>query len=151
MSNLISINLPNSKPVMAECSVNHKVGKKVDSLILKSMLALPINLITRSEYYFCPDPDCLVVYYSSDNEQIFTEADLREKVYQKHPQDNDVFICYCFKHKVGDIRKDVGEHGKSEIVDQINKGVQANQCACDILNPQASCCLGNVRKLVKSI
>jgi len=136
---------------MAECPTNHKVGKKVDSLILKSMLALPINLITRSEYYFCPDPDCPVVYYSADNEQVFTEADLREKVYQKHPQDSDVFVCYCFKHKVGDIRKDVAEHGKSEIVDQINKGVQANQCACDILNPQATCCLGNVRKLVKSI
>jgi hypothetical protein len=136
---------------MAECLINHKVGKKVNSLILKSMLVLPINIITHSEYYFCPDPDCPVVYYSADNEQVFTEADLRERVYQKHPKDDDVFVCYCFKHKVGDIRKDVGEHGVSEIVEQINKGVQANQCACDILNPQESCCLGNVRKLVKSM
>ncbi len=151
MSDLISIHLPNPKPVMAECSVNHKVGKKVNSLILKSLLVLPINVVAYNQYYFCPDPDCPVVYYSADNKQIFTENDLREKVYQKHPNDDNVFICYCFKHKVGDIRKDVEEHGTSEIVEQINKNVKANQCACDILNPQESCCLGNVRKLVKSI
>ncbi len=151
MSNLISVNLPDSKPAMAKCSANHKVGKKVNSLILKSMLALPINIITHSEYYFCPDPDCPVVYYSAENEQVFTEADLREKVYQKRPQEDGVLVCYCFKYKVGDIRKDVAEHGTSEIVEEINKGVQSNQCACDILNPQGSCCLGNVRKIVKRV
>ncbi len=151
MSNPISIPSSNSKPAMAACSVNHTVGRKVNSLILKSMLALPINILTHGEYYFCPDPDCPVIYYSADNEQIFTESDLRERVYQKHTQEDDVFVCYCFKHKIGDIRKDIAEHGASEIVEQINKGVQANQCACDILNPQESCCLGNVRKLVKNI
>ena len=151
MSNLISIDLPVSKPNNAECPANHKVGKKVDNLILKSLLALPINLIAHNEYYFCPDPACAVVYYSGVDEQIFTEADLKEKVYQKHPEDQDVFVCYCFKHKVSDVRTDPANHGSSEIVEQITNGVQANQCACDILNPQGSCCLGNVRGLVKRI
>ncbi len=149
MSNLISVQLPNSMPNKAECSVNHKVGKRVDSLILKSLLTLPINLISYKEYYFCPDPDCPVVYYSTDNKQIFTEDDLRVRVFQKHQQDNDVLVCYCFKHNVGNIRKDVTENQKSTIVEQINHDVQANLCACGILNPQASCCLGNIRKLIK--
>lgn len=151
MSNLITIDLPASNPKNIECPVNHRVGRKVDNLIVKSLLVLPINLVTHNEYYFCPDPECPVVYYSVIDNQTFTEPDLKEKVFQKHPDDNDTFVCYCFKHKVGDVRNDVAKHGSSEIVEQITKGVQANQCACDILNPQGNCCLGNVRGLVKRI
>ena len=37
------------------------------------------------------------------------------------------------------------------IVDDINTGINAGQCACDLRNPQGSCCLGNVRGLIKRI
>jgi hypothetical protein len=31
------------------------------------------------------------------------------------------------------------------IVDDIKAGIKAGQCACDLRNPQGTCCLGNVR------
>jgi hypothetical protein len=37
------------------------------------------------------------------------------------------------------------------IVDDISVGIDAEQCACDLRNPQGACCLGNVRGLIKEI
>jgi hypothetical protein len=36
-------------------------------------------------------------------------------------------------------------------VERVTAGVQADQCACDIRNPQGSCCLGNVRAVVQRV
>ena len=133
------------------CPTNGKVGKLVDNLTLKAMLAKPLTELRSVEYRFCRDADCPTVYYSVDGLQTFTELDLRERVYQKHPQDKDVFICYCFRHKIGDIVSDAATAGGASVVQKINAGIQAGQCACDIRNPQGSCCLGNVRALVKTL
>ncbi len=40
---------------------------------------------------------------------------------------------------------------RAAIVDDINTGINAGQCACDLRNPQGSCCLGNVRGLAKQL
>ena len=37
------------------------------------------------------------------------------------------------------------------MVDDIHAGINAGQCACDLRNPQGSCCLGNVRGLIKRL
>jgi hypothetical protein len=39
----------------------------------------------------------------------------------------------------------------STVVADVTTGIKAGQCACEIRNPQGSCCLGNVRKVVKRI
>ena len=71
-----------------------------------------------------------------------------ERVYQKHPDDDDVLVCYCFRHTVGSIRAELLATGTSAVVDAVTTGIQAGQCACDIRNPQGTCCLGNVVALV---
>lgn len=144
MPDLIS-NLEVRPAVNAACPTNGKAGKRVEAQIVKAMLNLPLNMLRNVEYRFCPDPDCPTVYYSADGVQTFAEADLRERVYQKHPQDADVFVCYCFRHTLGEILAD----GK-RVAAEINLGVKNGQCACDIRNPQGSCCLGNVQALNKS-
>ncbi len=133
------------------CPTNGRIGKRVDSLTLKAMLAAPLTELRNVEYRFCPDPDCPTVYYSADGLQTFDESVLREKVYQKHPNDADVFVCYCFRHTRGSIQAEIEGEGKSRAVEAINAGIRADQCACDIRNPQGSCCLGNVRSLVKTL
>lgn len=143
MSDLIS-NLKIRDGDEAACPTNGKAGKRVDAQIVKAMLNLPLNVLRKVEYRFCPDPNCPTVYYSADGSQTFTEADLRERVYQKHPQDADVFVCYCFQHTLGEILAD-GKHISADI----NRGIKNGQCACDIRNPQGSCCLGNVNSIVK--
>jgi len=127
------------------CPTNGKMGRRVDGQTVKAMLNLSLNILRNVEYRFCPDPNCLTVYYSVDGLQTFAEADLRERVYQKHPQDNEVFVCYCFRHTVGDVLSD----RSASVVEDINLGIKEDQCACDIRNPQGNCCLGNVNAVIK--
>lgn len=143
MSNMISaLNVRSSTG--AACPTNGVVGRLVDTQIVKAMLNLPLDALRSAEYRFCADPDCPTVYYSADGLQAFAESDLRERVYQKHPNDTDIFICYCFRHTVGEVRAD----GR-RVSAGIKRGIENSQCACDIRNPQGSCCLGNVNGLLK--
>jgi len=114
------------------------------------MLALPLTEVRDMEYRFCRTPDCPTVYYSEDGQQRFREDDLRERVHQKHPHDDDVFVCYCFRHTPLSIRSEILTTGGSTVVETITAGIKAGQCACDIRNPQGSCCLGNVRAVVET-
>jgi hypothetical protein len=132
------------------CPTNGKAGKFVDIQTAKAMLSLPLTEIRSTQYYFCKEADCPTVYYTADG-QTFTEAHLRERVYQKHPDDDAVRVCYCFQHTRGSIRDEWTKSGYTTVVASITTGIQAGQCACDIRNPQGSCCLGNVIHLVKEV
>ena len=131
------------------CPTNGKVGKLIGSLTLKAMLARPLTELRPVEYRFCRDTDCPTVYYSVDGLQTFVESDLRERVYQKHPQERDIFVCYCFQHTIEEIIADVDASGGERVVLEINQAIKKGQCACDFRNPQGSCCLGNVNSVVK--
>src|SRR5207253_9763324 len=95
-------------------------------------------------YLFCRTPDCQTVYFAPDGQQAFTVGQVRERVYQKEPDSADVQICYCFRYTAGDVRS-APPARQSMIIADINLGIQLGQCACDIRNPQGTCCLGNVR------
>ena len=131
------------------CPTNGNVGKLIDNLTLKAMLARPLTEVRPVEYRFCRDADCRTVYYSVDGLQTFVESDLRERVHQKHPDEVDILVCYCFQHTVGEILKDADATGGERVVAEINQGIKNGQCACDIRNPQGSCCLGNISTVVK--
>jgi hypothetical protein len=133
------------------CPTNGKAGKRVDAQTIKSLLALPLSELRSDQYFFCRAGDCPTVYYSEDGAQIFEENDLRERVYQKHTADERVLICYCFRYTPAAIRQELRDTGNSTVAASIIDGIQAEQCACDIRNPQGSCCLGNVNSFVKSL
>jgi len=102
------------------------------------------------KYRFCQTQTCPVVYYSADGEQIFTVEEIRERVYQKEPEAERVLVCYCFGHTVGELRA-ASSKGRIVIMEDINIGINSGQCACDLRNPQGSCCLGNVRNMIKQL
>jgi len=135
----------------AACPTNGQVGKSVDVMTVKALLAVPLTQLSQREYHFCRAAGCPTVYFSTDGSQILGEGDLRERVYQKHPNDDDVFGCYCFYHTIGSIREELARTGSSTVVAAITAGIQAGQCACEIRNPQGSCCLGNVRAIVQRL
>ncbi|HXF64963.1 MAG TPA: hypothetical protein VNK95_25270 [Caldilineaceae bacterium] len=133
------------------CPVCGAKGKVVSLETVKAMLAVSLALIQPTTYRFCRTEHCPVVYFAADGRQTFGERDLRERVHQKHAWDDDVFVCYCFRHTPGTIEVELLETGASSVVEAINAGIQAGQCACEIRNPQGSCCLGNVRATVKRL
>lgn len=130
------------------CPVCGQKGKSVDTATVKSMLSVSLKQIKKVPYFFCQNRDCSTVYFSEDGLQTFGRADLQDRVYQKEPDADDVFVCYCFRHTVGELRA-ASVEDRAAIVDDINAGINAGQCACDLRNPQGSCCLGNVRGAVK--
>lgn len=134
-----------SEKICPEC---RETGKPVDEATLKSMLSSSLRAIRKTQYFFCRTTACPVVYFSSDGEQAFTTEQVRERVYQKEPDVEGVFVCYCFRHTVGEIRN-ASPEGRLAILGDINAGIKAEQCACDWRNPQGSCCLGNVREVIK--
>jgi len=132
------------------CPVCGEKGKPVQGQTVKALLSVSLREVQDIEYLFCKTQTCPVVYFSPDGEQTFTVEQVRERVYQKEPDVQEVFVCYCFQHTVGDIRAASSEN-RATLVDDINTGINAEQCACDLRNPQGSCCLGNVRGLIKRV
>ena len=135
----------------ALCPACGQAGRSVDLSTLKALLAVPLTELRCPQYRFCPTPGCPLVYFSVDGTQSFGEGQLRERVHQKHPAEEDVFVCYCFRHTVGSIRAELGTTQRSTVVQEVTAGIQAGQCACDIRNPQGNCCLGNVRAIVQRL
>lgn len=134
-----------------KCPVCGIGGHVVDGATVKTMLTVSLRHVQDIPYRFCSHPDCDVVYYSNNGAHYFTTKQVRERVYQKELESDDVLICYCFQHTLGDIRRQCSQSNHNTIIDDINTGIQAGQCACDWRNPQGNCCLGNVRQYVKKL
>ena len=133
----------------ALCPSCQQVGKAVNPQTVKAMLSVSLEAVSAGPYLFCATRDCPVVFFGADSQQVFTQAQVRERVYQKFPDADDTLVCYCFRHTVGEIKTQVAATGRSAVLEAIRSGTQAGKCACDIRNPQGSCCLGNVQALVK--
>ena len=67
----------------------------------------------------------------------------QEPAFTKEPP-GDRTVCYCFDVSEGDLRDEVARVGRSDAAARITAHVQAGRCACEIKNPQGSCCLGNL-------
>jgi hypothetical protein len=132
----------------ATCPQCGQTGKVVQGQTVKALLTISLRAVREVEYRFCRTSTCPVVYFTSDGQQTFTLDQVRGPIYHKTPQDNATPVCYCFDHKVGGVRA-MNEAQRIAVVEDINAGIQAGQCACDLRNPQGSCCLGNVRELIK--
>lgn len=130
-----------------ECS---SPGKPVNTITVKALISKSLRSVTSNDYRFCKEVDCSAVYFSIESGSRFTTEDLRAPVYQKVPDQPETDVCYCFKHSVGDI-SNAGSKQRNKILEDINEGIKLGQCACDIRNPQGSCCLGNVRGLIRQL
>lgn len=133
------------------CPQDGTKGKPIQLITLKSLL-LPValeQLDSASAYGFCASPNCSVVYFSEQG-QTFTIDDLKVPVFQKDFNE-DISVCYCFGWSRQRIRKDFSQSVKSNVVDIITAHIKAKRCGCEVNNPQGSCCLGNVRLVIKQV
>ena len=131
------------------CPTCEQSGKLVDNATVKAMIAVSLRRVYDEDHYFCSTETCDIVYYNASQTEVFHMSDVRERVYQKEQGLQDVLICYCFQHTVGDVRTEAESDDDTFILDNINAGIKAGQCACDWRNPQGTCCLGNVQRLIK--
>ena len=136
---------PRHRAMCPECQ---EVGKPVATRTVQAMLAVSLRLLTAHDYFFCRTASCPVVYFAAGDAERYGVKDVRERVFQKEPDAEDVFVCYCFRHRVGEFRSSSDQERQGRLQD-IRDGISTEQCACDMRNPQGSCCLGNVMALAR--
>lgn len=115
---------------------------------VKAMVDFPLwNIQAGDEFFYNTETDSENVYFSIKSGMLIDEKDIREKVFNKHQDDDDTYVCYCFKVKVGDIRN-ASPKERQEILERIKTASKNGQCSCKTRNPKGSCCIGDVKKLI---
>lgn len=129
------------------CPACGKAGRRVEPITVKAMLG-PRALTRASdpEHRFCATPTCPVVYFGAN--EAFLREDVIVPVFQKEPAGQRI-VCYCFGVGEDDVRRERLDAGRSRASERITALVKVGRCACEVKNPQGSCCLGNVAALEK--
>jgi hypothetical protein len=83
------------------------------------------------------------VYYSADGSRIERD-EVRVPAHQKD-EASDVPLCYCF----GITRARLAREREAAVA-FVRAEVKARRCACDVKNPSGRCCLGDLRRFLRS-
>ncbi len=133
------------------CPESKSMGRGIELVTVKALLkASSLRRLDGANYYFCPAPDCDVVYFDSTASSCFRKTELLVRVGQKESED-PIPVCYCFEFTLEDLRRDLTSLGDTDIPERITEEIRAGHCACEVKNPEGTCCLGNVRDAVKRI
>jgi hypothetical protein len=75
---------------------------------------------------------------------------VRVTVFQKST-DPQRPVCYCFGYSVEAVQNEVRTQGVSRILEDIKARCAKGLSDCERNNPQGTCCLGNVQRLVQEV
>ncbi|MBS0657757.1 MAG: hypothetical protein JSR82_05850 [Verrucomicrobia bacterium] len=136
---------PKTRLACPDCA---KLGGPVTTLLLKHQVKPKhLQAVEDGPFHFCRTPTCEVVYFSARG-AILKQDDVRQRIGLKAAQ-GSVPVCYCFGFTEQMVHEEVSATGKCAIPQRIAAEVKAGNCACEIRNPQGSCCLGNVTAVMK--
>jgi len=132
-----------------KCPLCGNKGKPVSSKTIKSLVKPErlSSLKTPEGFYFCGAPECKVAYFNPGTGELIETQDVKVVIYQKS-NDPERPVCYCFNHTVKEIIEDFRKHGRSTVVEDISSKCSSGKAHCEETNPQGSCCLGNIQKLL---
>lgn len=132
-----------------QCPRCGKAGRAVERITVKALLRPEaLARLSACEHRFCATSECPVVYFG--HEEVFNRDELLVAVFQKEPPGGRT-VCYCFVITEKDIRRELLDTGQSSASERITALVKADRCACEVKNPQGSCCLGNVAETTKEL
>ena len=141
--------------VVSACSVSAKCphcgrpGKPITTRTLKHMVKpVFLNLVQKPGFLICASPACGVVYFHPEGQELH-ENDLRVPVELKNPENAP--ICYCFGFTQKMVENEVRVSGDCTIALGIAAEMKAGNCACEVRNPQGSCCLGRISSVIKTL
>lgn len=130
------------------CPECGRTGRKVGRITLKALLRPAVlERLAADEHRFCATASCDVVYFGGAD--VFRREDVGIAVFHKQAEGGRT-VCYCLAVSEDTIRSEVEATGRSASAERIKALVQAERCACEIRNPQGTCCLGNVTAVAKS-
>ncbi len=121
----------------------------VDTGTVKSMVKFPLWELKPNDKFFYDDaPDSPTVYFSTQSGMLIDEEDVKEKVFAKHSDDDDCYVCYCFQVTVGDLRN-ASASERADILRRVKEASGQGLCSCKTKNPKGSCCIGDIQSLIK--
>ncbi|HSH38172.1 MAG TPA: hypothetical protein VK993_05245 [Chthoniobacterales bacterium] len=130
------------------CPNCRQPGRPVTAVTLKHMVQPEfLQAADKPGFLFCRTSDCVIVYFRSDGEAL-EKSDLRVRVGLKETAD-PVPVCYCFGFTERMLLEEIEETGQTTIPERIAAEMKADHCACEVRNPQGSCCFGNVKAAAK--
>jgi hypothetical protein len=140
-----------SPPPISACPECGATGRKVGLVTLEALLTEEARsrLGDMRRYRFCKTQTCDVAYFGEREPTTFHRVDVSVPIFQKSTVPSRL-VCYCFEYKVQDIEDEVRRTGASSVPDVIGQKCKAGLDRCEEMNPQGSCCLGNVRQVVRS-
>lgn len=122
-------------------------GKDVSLLTLKHQVKLAhLGTVELGPFAFCRSPECPVVYFNATSTTLLLD-DVRQRPTMKtsaNPQ-----LCYCFGFDTEMARAEIRATGGCSVPERIAAEMKADRCACEIRNPQGSCCFANVTAAVR--
>lgn len=131
-------------------SCGHR-GKPVQPITIESLVKEEARAgVGRTDgFRFCAEPSCEVAYYRPVTGHRFVRTDVKVRIGQKETSSPRP-LCYCFGHTVEEIEEDVRKKGSSQIPDEITQKCRQGLDRCEETNPHGSCCLGDVRQVLKT-
>jgi copper chaperone CopZ len=127
-------------------------ARRVASLTVRSLVKPQlVDRVREEPYRFCALPTCDVVYFNeADPANRFLRSDVRVRVGQK--ETTPPFpVCYCFDWTTEDVEREFRLTGSTTIPKRIKEKIRLGFCRCETMNPQGTCCLGNVNLAVKEV
>jgi hypothetical protein len=102
-----------------------------------------------TEYRFCGDPGCVVVYFG-DNGSHFGTGDLRGPGLAQGcvGQSSSVLLL---RRSEATISTELERTGRSFAIERIRTHITAGRCACEVRNPRGTCCLRDIMAAVKRL
>lgn len=133
----------------ARCADCDQPGRTVDPITVKALLRPEaLSRLSAPAHRFCSTASCPVVYFGEG--EAFDREEVAVPVFHKEPA-GDRTVCYCFAISEADLRREIAKTGRSTAAQRITEHVRAGRCACEVRNPQGSCCLGHVAAVVKAL
>jgi hypothetical protein len=130
------------------CPQCGRPGQQIATRTLKHMVQPELlETVTKPGFQFCRTPTCDVVYFHPDGDCL-RESNVRVRVGMKETED-PIPLCYCFGFTEAMVREEIRATGRCTIPQRIAAEVKAGNCACEIRNPQGSCCFGSVTAAIK--
>ncbi len=123
------------------CPLCKKNGEHVSMSTVENQIVDHFRKRLKSTAYgFCTNPDCDIVYFNRDTDEIFFQRDLKLPVWLKN-QDNPI-ICYCSSVTLQDIINEIVVNKTSKDLKDIMERTSACTVGrCRSLNPSGKCCM----------
>ncbi|MET1123745.1 MAG: hypothetical protein ABWW66_00585 [Archaeoglobaceae archaeon] len=96
-------------------------------------------------FYFCPSPDCEIVYFNNLRDVYFTKSDVRTRVGIKEKEEPKP-LCYCNRVTERKLLEAVEKFGLEKAIEitRVGKGRW-----CVVTNPSGRCCEWYLRDYIR--